>query len=135
MADKLTIRITVEGDNQTVSKFVAPDKGKIAFHNDSGTKAEVKFEGASPVCVGNDPQPILIIESMQQKEFKVCNNTTGNSYKYTATVDGALPEDPILIIERAPIIWVEMAGPVLFGLACGVVAGYLIAMRRKMRSQ
>jgi len=135
MAEKLTVRITVEDNNQTVSKFVAADKGKIAFHNDSGADAEVRFEGESPVCVGNDPQPIFIIESGKQKEFKVCSNTTGNSYKYTATVEGALPEDPILIIERAPIIWVEMAGPVLVGLAVGVVAGYLIAACRGKRSQ
>jgi hypothetical protein len=135
MADKLTVLITVEGNNQTVSKFVAPEKGKIAFRNDAGAVAEVRFEGGSPVCIGNDPQPIFIIESGKQKEFKVCNNTTGNSYKYTATVENSLPEDPILIIERAPIMWVEMAGPVLGGLAVGLIAGYLIANRRRMRSQ
>lgn len=137
MADKLTVRITVEGDNQTVSKFVAPDKGKISFHNDSSTNAEVKFEGASPVCVGNNPQPIFIIEANQQKDFKVCINTAGNSYKYTATVDGALPEDPILFVERVPsgggsilnpIFWVENAGPIGVGIIIGA-AGAVLALR------
>lgn len=136
MADKLTIRIDVEGSNQTVSKFVAPEKGQLTFTNNTGSDAEIKFEGSSPVCVGNDPQPIFIIEANEQEDFKVCKNTSGQSFKYTATVDGALPEDPILFVERVPsgggsilnpIFWVENAGPIGVGMIVGAAAALLAA--------
>lgn len=127
MADKLTIHIDVQGSNQTVSKFVAPEKGKLTILNNADAQAEVKFEGASPVCSGNEPLPILIIESNTQKDFKICKDTAGQSYKYTATVTGAEPEDPILIIERVAPGGGSQTNPIFFPeFWIGVVAGAIV---------
>lgn len=128
MAEKLTIHIDVEGGNQTVSKFVAPEKGKLTIRNDADAQAEVKFEGASPVCGGNEPLPILIIESNTQKDYKICKDTAGQSFKYTATVTGSEPEDPILIIERVAPGGDSETNPIFFPeFWMGVVAGAIVA--------
>jgi hypothetical protein len=145
MADKLTIRIKVDDTtNQTVSRFAVDEKGQVTIYNDASAGLKVEFDDASPLCQGNTPKNPIEIDAGKDDKFQVCNDSGGLEFKYTATVDGAAEEDPILIIERAgsgggnvtnPIVWVEMVLPVLAGLLAGVVAGYLIAMRRRMRSQ
>ena len=140
MADKLTIRINVDAtNNQTVSGFAVTDNGHITFHNDAGATANVKFNGASPLCLGNNPQMSVDIDAGGQQPFKVCDGAGGLQYKYTATVAGAGPEDPILIIERSssgggsstnPIFIIEMVPWIIGSFIFGAVAAYFVMKRR-----
>ncbi len=144
MPDKLTIHIKVDDANRTVSQFAVSEKGQVTFYNDANALATVKFDGASPLCQGNTPKNPIEIPGGANRKFQVCNDTANLQFKYTATVDNAQPEDPILIIESVsigggsvsnPIIWVEMAPGIVIGLVLGAIAGYLIARRRAAQNR
>ncbi len=137
MANKLDIRVNVEGANQTVSKFATFEGGHVVFHNDADAKLTVSFNGTSPLCQGGNAQMSVEIDPGKHKKLKSCDGVAGQSFKYTAEVTGAAPEDPILIYERKPILIydsfnaVSAAGGLLFGL----LAGYLIARRLMTRTR
>lgn len=149
MANQLTIRIKTEKVDdttyQTVSTFAIEEKGQVSFVNKADKTANVTFADTSPFCQGSNREPPSFdVLPGQTSPHKVCKDIADQEFKYTATVLDALPEDPILIIERAPydggnetnpIVWVDMIAPVLGGLVVGVVAGYLVAMGRRMRGQ
>lgn len=137
MANKLDIRVNVEGDNQTVSKFAVFEGGHVVFHNDADAKLTVSFAGTSPLCQGGNAQMSFTVDPGKHKKFKSCDGVAGQSFKYTAKVDNAAAEDPILIYDAKPIIIydsfnvVSAAGGLLFGL----LAGYLIARRMMTRTR
>ncbi len=145
MPDKMTISIKVDNANQTYSRFVIDEKGQVSFRNDATNLANILFEDPSPFCQGSNPEPLSFdIGSGQTSTHKVCKDFGDREFKYTATVVGALPEDPILFVERAgggggsstnPIIWVEMVPSLLVGMLLGAFAGYWLAKRRGMRAK
>jgi hypothetical protein len=136
MADKLDIRINVEGNNQTVSKFATAANGHVIFHNDAGAKLTISFGAASPLCQGSTPQLTFDVEAGQEKQLKVCSGVEGQTFKYTATVAGATPEDPKLTFGKPIIIYDSIAiAAGATGLLIGLLLGYLIARRTMMRSR
>ena len=100
MAEKLNIHITVQ-NNQTVSQFRVHENGQVIFHNDAGAKLKVEFSDPSALCKGGTAKAFIEIDPGKKETLQVCSGTTMKSLKYTATVANALPEDPILIIERS----------------------------------
>jgi hypothetical protein len=139
MANKLDIRVNVEGDNQTVSKFAAFEGGHVVFHNDAAAELTVSFAGTSPLCQGSNPQLSITVGAGMEKQMKVCTGVADQSFKYTATVAGATPEDPILIFDKKPILIYDSPGTIAAvagsaGLLLGLLAGYLIAKRMMTRS-
>lgn len=150
MPDKMTIRIRVEKiddtTNQTVSTFAIDEKGHVTFRNDAAALATVEFEAGSPFCQGGQTEgPKFTIDPGKESPHKICKDIAGKEFKYTATVDGALPEDPILIIERAssggggsttnPIFIIEMLPGLVVGLLIGAVAGFFLARRRAAQNR
>lgn len=135
MAEKLNIHIAVQ-NNQTVSQFLLHENGQVIFHNDAGAKLKVEFSDPNALCKGGTAKASIDVDPGKKENLNVCNGTTMTSVKYTATVENALPEDPILIIERSPINIFESnyllaAG----GLLLGLIAGYLIARRLMSRNR
>jgi hypothetical protein len=131
MAEKLNIHVAVQ-NNQTVSKFVVPEYGKVIFHNDASAKLTVEFDEPAALCKGGNPQASIDVDPGNKENLKVCSGTTITSLKYTATVENALPEDPILIIESSSII-----GSTMFAVgataAVALVAGYVLGRNLKVR--
>jgi hypothetical protein len=138
MPDKITVKIGVDAANQTVSKFAIDEGGHVTFQNDATAAATVTFADPSPLCQGSSAVGSVSLGAGESKKFKICDGTSGQQYKYTATVAGAAPEDPIFIIERkSGIPTSESLLAAGTGLLVGLVAGYLIARRRNtvVRSQ
>jgi hypothetical protein len=137
MANKLDVHVNVEGNNQTVSKFAAFEGGHVTFYNDAGAALTVSFGDTSPLCQGGNPQLTINVAANAHKKLKICDGVAGQSFKYTATVDGAAPEDPILIFESKPILIFDNFDTVsaAAGLLLGLVAGYLIARRLMTRNR
>lgn len=147
MPDKMTIRIRVEKIDdttyQTVSTFAVNEKGQVSFVNKADKIANVKFEGESPFCQGNNGEdPSFDIQPGTTSTHKVCKDFGDREFKYTATVLDALPEDPILIIEREisgdgneinPIFIIEMLPWVLAAFIAGAVGAYFVMKRRTMQ--
>jgi hypothetical protein len=104
MQNKMTIQIVdVSTDDpnvkQTVSKFVVEENDKVTFQNKGSSDAKVDFGASAPLCQGNTPLNPIQLPLNGTKTLKVC--VASGEYKYTATVTGALAEDPILIVEKA----------------------------------
>jgi len=145
MPDKMTIRIKVNDANQTVSRFAVDDKGQVTLYNDASADVNVKFDGVSPLCTGNDPQESIDILAGKHEVYKVCDGSGGQEFKYTAVVAGADPEDPIIFVERVltpgggvftnPIFFVEVVGGITAAAIVGGFIGYRIAKRRFMLKQ
>jgi hypothetical protein len=132
MPDKITVRINVDQANQTVSKFAIDEGGHVTFRNDATAAATVTFADPSPLCQASTAVGSVSLGAGESKKFRICDGTSGQQYKYTATVAGAASEDPIFIIERKSTIpSTESLLAVGTGLLVGLVAGYLIARRRK----
>ena len=139
MPDKLTIRIKTESD-QTISRFAVDANGQVTIHNDATAQANVSFQATSPLCQGTTPQQSIDINAGRFKTLSVCTGASGE-FKYTATVTGAAPEDPILIVERSlgggpgtnPIFFPESIPYLVGGLVVGLVVGFFIARWRGMR--
>jgi hypothetical protein len=134
MAGKLRIKVFVEknadGNDQTVSKFMVWDSGHVIFYNQAAKSLNVTFPNGSPLCQGNTPVPSFDVDPGKEKQHKVCPGVTAQDYKYTATVKDALPEDPIIIFERKPIIIYEsVALTASAALLVGLFLGYLLARR------
>ena len=126
MPDKMTIHFNVENGN-TVSKFAVNEKGQITLTNDANAALTVTFPNGSPICKGKDPTDPDPIPANGSKQYQVCDGIAGASYKYTATVAGANPEDPIVIIEKsgAPLPIFNNAAAI-FG--AGLLVGIVIAL-------
>jgi len=133
MAEKLNIHVAVQ-NNQTVSKFVVSENGQVIFHNDATAKLTVAFDEPAALCKSGNPQASIDVDPGSKENLKVCSGTTITSLKYTATVENALPEDPILIIESSSII-----GSTLFTVAAAtgvaLVAGYVLGRNQKARTR
>jgi hypothetical protein len=146
MANQLTIHIKTEKVDdttyQTVSTFAIEEKGQVSFVNKADKTANIEFASTSPFCQGNNGEPLSFdVLPGQVSPHKVCKDIADQEFKYTATVLDALPEDPILIIERAPyggsnetnpIIWVEMLPWVGGAFIAGAAIAYFLMRRRTM---
>jgi len=142
MPDSVTIRIQDNGALIS-SPGPVPPGGTVRFQNDAAAIAKVQFGDESPFC----PQKRgYQIKADRKKTLDVCGNYgIGGTYNYTATVGNATQSgtltvtsltpgtDPIVIVEKKPIVIVEDWIPLLAGLAVGAVLGYFGGKRRVMR--
>ena len=137
MPDKLTIHFVAENGN-TVSKFGIDEKGQITFQNDASAGLTVDFGAQSPICQGNQPVQSVAVDAGKSKMHQVCDGVGGNSYKYTATVAGANPEDPIVIIEKSTItnpVYNHKLTDLGIGFLAGVVVATIYVMLARSRSR
>ena len=104
--------------------------------------ALVEFASPSPVCKGSQPVSSIPLTPGQEEKLKVC--VEAGEFKYTATVDGALAEDPIFIVEKKvvqpgtdtkPIFFPEGIPMLVIGGLLGALIGYLVARRLLARSR
>lgn len=136
MSSKLMIHIGVNG-NQTVSRFVVAESGYVVLKNDASAKLNVTFPETSPLCLGGQSQASIDLNAAEARQYQVCPGAAGLSFKYRATVTGAQPEDPYILvqglsitpelrsIETNPAIKFErlLGGENLFMLAAGILLG------------
>lgn len=133
MADKLTIRVRVidleDGQEQTVSQFVIDDKAQVTFENAADKQLSVSIKDAteqdSPLCQGNTPAPSFQVDAGDSKKLMVCDDTEWTEFKYTATVEDALPEDPIVIIEKSKAA-LNLVSAIVVGFLVGAVLAVVI---------
>jgi len=72
----------------------------IVFHNDSGTNLTVNFVPATTICDENGLVSGFTVNANGKKKVSfVPGSSVGTRVKYTATIAGASPEDPIIIID------------------------------------
>lgn len=157
MSNKLTIRIETfptnnpdsPNEQKTASKIVVLQNDQVTFENKASADSQVAFDPTNPLCHGSQPpgNPFTV-PAGQALKLKVCSDP--GEFEYTATVAGALPEDPILIVERAlmepppeknPIFFPEdvsfMTLLVVAGVAAvaGFVAGRFAGRRKAAHSR
>lgn len=143
MPDNVTIVIQESGA-PTSSQNSVPPGGTVRFQNDAATAAQVNFGIKSPFC----PQAVdYRVKADRKKKLDVCSNYgIAGTYDYTVAVGNATQggtltvtslqpgTDPIVIVEKSPIVIVEDWLPLLAGLAIGAGLGYLAGgMRRGAR--
>ena len=102
--DRLSINVTVIGD-QTVSKFVVSERGRVTFYNKGERELTLLFKNEkegeeSPFCHGSNPEgnPIRI-KAGDDKMLTFCRGMARRWFKYTAQIEGAAEEDPIIWVE------------------------------------
>lgn len=113
MPNSLEIRFGVNDQNETVSKFVVAEGGQVFLHGPKDAKVDVTFREASPLCIGNQPQTSISVTAGDWAQYTVCPGTASQSFKYTATVDGAQPEDPYILVQGTPETGVVETNPAI----------------------
>ena len=134
---KLDISVN-DKNGQTVSVYgKLKDNENIVFHNDHPTNELTITTDAAALCKSkSSPAEMTIhVPAMGKMPYVVCGGFQGSSFKYTATIAGSLPEDPIIIIEKSGFL----TPVILTGLAAagGLILGWLISKflaRRGMSS-
>ena len=100
------LNIHVNDDcGKTVSKFGVDSEGVVEFINDHGTKTltvSIQTDPGNGTALQCDDEPIatFTVTPSGKRAFRIPRNFTAESFKYTATLEGSEPEDPIIIIER-----------------------------------
>jgi hypothetical protein len=129
-----TLTVTIKGDQPGVSALCKPNGQGV----DSLT-VTLKSEqpGVSVLCKPNG-QPagdsFTVAPAERSKGFTICDGYQAATFKYTAQVGTAAPEDPIIIIERWSIAnstvgIITAAGLAVAGLIVGALGARLL-MRR-----
>ena len=93
-------------NGQTVSKFGKPkDSDKVVFHNQHPSNELVITTDAAALCKSkNGPAEMTIhVPAGGKMAYVICDAFQGDSFKYTATIAGSAPEDPIIILEKSAI--------------------------------
>ena len=124
-------------DHQLVT-LAAIRKGVVGVTHPSHPTSELTITtDAAALCKSkSSPAEMTIhVPAMGKMPYVVCGGFQGSSFKYTATIAGSLPEDPIIIIEKSGFL----TPVILTGLAAagGLILGLLISKflaRRGMSS-
>ena len=140
---RLHIYVNDKG-GKTVSKFGKPrDNDKIVFHNQHPSNTltvtiEGEPEAGIALCKGSQEITSFTVtpaDPGQKKAFSICSDYRGETFKYTATIAGSEPEDPIIIIERSNFFNVYGTAVLFVGVAAlAFAAGTLFGMRRARSS-
>lgn len=110
MPSNLKIRVSVDGNNQTVSKPAVAEGGQVTLQNDATAGANLTFRETTPLCQASQRMMSIDLGAGDSRNFQVCPGTADQSFKYTATVTGAQPEDPYIFVE-GPIGTPEVVQP------------------------
>lgn len=100
LANQFNIRISHVND-KTQSRFGAQKDKAIVFHNDSKSALTVHISEPDVLCDASGPiTSFFVVAPGASRAFKVCQGwRAGRDFKYTAQIEGAVAEDPIIIIE------------------------------------
>lgn len=91
---------------KTVSKFgVEPDDEIVFFNQHPSNTLTVSIEAepkeGNALCCGSEGiETFTVTPEERRKAFSICRTYKADTFKYTATISGSEPEDPIIIIER-----------------------------------
>ncbi len=99
VASAVNLHIT-EQNKKTVTQIgMRRETGEIVFHN--GSNAELRVDFAPAVLKDKDGKDVSCITVRGNGHVSVFDPDVrpGTKIKYTATIEGARPEDPIIIIE------------------------------------
>lgn len=108
MGSSTSARLNIHVDDKcgkTVSKFGVDSEGVVEFINDHESKTltvsilTVAENGAALYC-GDEPIETFTVSPSGKRSFRISRNYTAVDFKYTATLSGSEPEDPVIIIER-----------------------------------
>jgi len=103
---KLDLHIVTKGNPPRTCTMIRKEKDneKVVFHNDAAAVLTIKVDRTDVLC---DASGNLLANNTFQvpagghRTFKIHDDCPpATELKYTATVSGALLEDPIIIIER-----------------------------------
>ncbi len=100
----LKIRVA-EKDGRTVSNFRLRSNDEVVFINRSDKVLKVEINKNGPesrdaLCIDGVPQQEFQVGPKEGTALKICDSYKAETFKYTATIAGTIPEDPIIIIER-----------------------------------
>lgn len=130
-----------DGGKLTVSKFGKPkDFNKVVFHNSHEIKKlTIDIDQPGALCKSNQlPEDFPItIDAGNKQGYRICDEFDGSEFKYTATLEGSAPEDPIIIIEGWSVIESFGLVPALIGTAIVtfIAGAYFQHWRMKRRTQ
>ena len=134
---KLEIFFTVDENNNTVSQFYVSKPEHLEFNNmgDKVLTIEVKKPvGVDVLCKKHDKDPVTGFTvaakgapgGADKVKMYICDSYEGDTFTYSAQIEGTGKEDPIIIIGRdsAPLPIVAW----LPGLAGGLVLGVVLTL-------
>lgn len=142
---RIYVNVTTDG-TATYSGFGVGDDKHVFFYNNHATDTlTVVIKDAtaqsSPLCENNSKGPKVTafpVDHGQFEKFAVCEDFTGASFKYTATIGNAAPEDPIVIVEKSGIIGgpgtshkLELGLALLAGAAAVLIFQAFLRMRSR----
>jgi len=141
MAD-LTIHV-VNDNGKTASRFSVPPGGQIKFVNDGAADMTIALKpnvNPGPVlCKGNNdnnPLTSFKVKAGKHDTVFVCKSFPGDSFAYSAQIEGTVLEDPIIIIQKdsypgfVASNWLALAGGLLFGVVLTLLARRLFVKSR-----
>jgi hypothetical protein len=125
------VRIAVNvQDGQTMSQYWMTEGGRVSFHNAATELLVVEPKSGEPFCENNRKTVIPKVEVApgKTKAVRICDNFDAGQFLYTAQIGNALPEDPIVILERGFKLNQDMAVGAALGVLAGITVAY-VAMR------
>ena len=133
----VNIAVTVQ-DNQTMSQYAMTKSGKVSFFNaGDGPLLVVTPKSGTPFCRhdGMTVVPRIEVPKGESRKVSICDLYGQGQFLYTAQIGTALPEDPIVILERSLKFNKEMVIDVGIGIVLGVAATYAFLRYRPSRPQ
>ncbi|MGH8285572.1 MAG: hypothetical protein ACRETT_07380 [Steroidobacteraceae bacterium] len=100
LSNQFNIRISHVKD-KTQSRFGAKKDKAIVYHNDSKSELTVRVSEPDVLCDASGPiTTFFVVAPGANRAFTICQGfKAGRDFKYTAQIEGAAAEDPIIIIE------------------------------------
>jgi len=95
---KLELHVVVDGNNRTRTRIGKKQADDIVFHNDSNAVLQVDFVPANVIKDKHGARIGRITVQGTAHETVKFDAAVGTQVKHTATIAGATPEDPIIII-------------------------------------
>lgn len=99
--DTTTIVVDVR-DGKAMSVYRVPKSGMLVFKNASKSKLVVTpKDGDEPFCELNGETNIcpVVVPADSERAVRICKNFEKKEVVYTAAIDGAVSDDPIVIID------------------------------------
>ncbi len=91
---------------KTVSKFGVGLSKDVVFINDHPSKTltvsiQTEPKDGKALCCGDEEiETFTVTPRERKKTLSICRTYEAKVFKYTATLSGSEPEDPVIIIER-----------------------------------
>lgn len=135
---QLEIFITVDANNNTVSQYYVSKSQHVTFNNMADKPAKIAVTNPVGVPVLCEKQnddttakaeftvPAQANNKPGSVKMSICNSYDGETFKYSAEVEGTNKEDPIIIIGRDTFTPSIVANLPILGL--GLIAGIALTL-------